>query len=204
METLTNNINGSQGSFFDKNKVELQRIFRTCHAYIRAIHDSGLTDDDKGHIDRVDQTLQWINAQSTISRDSTHRSIFLLLQMLSNIYEVLLHYVESSQVPLNTNSSEIISHGQVHVFIESMVAQLLLNEDDTQSLEKYLHDIERRIGQANENGTPLERVLIGAEIWTDQLAALALIMYPRYVDKLKDSVLMALERIRHVLWDKNP
>jgi hypothetical protein len=200
METLTTEINGSQSSFFGKNKTELQLIFRTCCAYLHVIRDQISTEDEIAHIDRVDQTLRWVSAQTTLSHDSAHASIFLLVRVLGNLFEVIRHYMDSLPAFSNIDDSEVISHGQVHVSIEKMTEDLHLADSETQTLEQYLHQVRSEIQQASENEqSTLAKVLIETEIWSDQLAALALIVYPRYVDKVKDSVMIALERIRHLL-----
>jgi hypothetical protein len=200
METFTNEINGSQSPFFGKHKTELQPIFRTCCAYLHIIRGRVSTEDEIAHIDRVDQTLRWASAQTTLSVHPVHVSIVLLLRVLGNLYEVVGHYVDSLQVFSNTDASGIISHGQVHVSIEKMTEDLHLTDSESQTLEKYLHEVQHEIQQASENEqSTLAKVLIEAEIWSDQIAALALIVYPRYVDKVKDSVLIALERIRELL-----
>ena len=190
-------------------QLDLAQIFYACHVYIATIRDSMQSERELSHIDLADETLRWVSAQLSSNSVISHTTTLLLLHVLQNFYELLRDYSDTTQMTLYTLTSAreailkgIITHGQVHATVEQIADQLTVAPTEDQRVDDYVHSVQRDIDQATEQATPLDKVLIASEIWTDQLAALALLVCPRSVNELKDSVRIALEGIRRVLEPK--
>ena len=175
---------------------DLEQVFQSCHAYALAIRDSVPSEDDVMHLNYVDQTLRWVSSQLSSSAGGSPRQILLLLFMLQDFYELLRTYVDSMELHVERN---IVEHGQIHVILEQIADQLELTYDGMERVNRYIHSVQRDIIQAGEQTSPIEKIVIGSEIWVDQLAALVLCISPRYIEELKDSVNIAIEEIKCAL-----
>jgi hypothetical protein len=206
-DPLDENANAGRTDIGYGRKIVLQQVFRACHQYIAAIRLSVEASTQLLHLDGLDETLQWASVQLCSRVDTSHPLTLLFLHILENISELLWQYVDDecpglSELPkgLKSQVSEsVLSHEKAHVFFKRMAEELVVDANESARLKTYVHTVQRDINQASENAAALEKVLIGTEMWSDQLAALALLLSPRYVDGLKDSVQMALEGIKHVV-----
>jgi hypothetical protein len=195
--TSMESVNEEENAIPYHCNLELEQVFEACHAYITAIRKSTKVETILSHLDGVDETLQWAT-QFTSNEDIPQPCSFLLIVILQQIYEHLRRYVDSQNVSLEFSRASAVPHGQVHVSLEKLAEHIEIQVDEAEMIEEYGFHIQREVHQATESSSVLEKVVVAVEIWTNQLAALTLYCYPRYIDGVKDSVQMALEDIRRL------
>ena len=181
--------------------LELEQVFHSCHVYITLLRQSPAADKIVSHIDAFDETLQWTSTQFTSNQNISASCSLLLILILQEVYEVLRRYFdpESSVVEQESASPiKVVPPGQVLVSFEKLAKHLDVPLNDRENIENYMFRLQSEVHQATEATASLKKTVVTEEIWCNQLAALALYCYPRYLDSVKDSTKMALQELRRL------
>ena len=185
------------------HNLELEQVFDSCHSYIALVRESSGTESILSHIDFLDETLQWCSTQLTSNRDIAPSCSLLLILILQELYEVLRRFVDLESLTIKQDSASVVPPGQVLVSLEKLAEHLDVPVVDREKIEKYMFRLQGEVHHAIEAMVSLKKVVIAAEIWCNQLAALTLYCYPRYLRSVKDSTKMAFEEVKRLFETTN-
>ena len=149
----------------------------------------------------LDETLQWMSTQFTSNHNISASCSLLLILILQEVYEVLRRYFDPECLILKQESASpvrVVPPGQVLVSFEKLAERLDVPVTDKEKIENYMFRLQIEVHQATEATESLKKAVVAEEIWCNQLAALALYCYPRYLDGVKDSTKMALQELRRL------
>jgi len=195
------------------HNLDLQQIFDTCRVYVAAVEQSLQAARHRPvlsrRLDAVDEALKSISEQFCSTKDVPDEASYVFILLLQKLYELLRQHVhvEGPQVTSVINVSPsgnpvvltVIPHGQVHVSLEKLVEALHITNDTVERTNEFVYRLHRRIMRSTTNTSPLERVVSAAELWTDQLRALAIYSGLSKPKSISASVQFALSDIEHLL-----
>lgn len=188
------------------HNLELEQVFHSCHVYISLLRESPGADKIVSHVDALDETLQWMSIQFTSNHNISASCSLLLILILQEVYDVLRRYFDPESLTVEQESGRlvrVVPPGQVLVSFEKMAEGLDVTVTDRERIENYMFRLQSEVHQATEATASLKKAVVAEEIWCNQLAALALYCYPRYLDSVKDSTKMALQELRHLFETKS-
>jgi hypothetical protein len=164
-------------------------------------------------LDGVDESFKSVTEEFCSGVAVPDNCSYLLIIILKEVYELLRQHVETHCSPVSNviqfSAPEgiviltRIPHGQIQISIEKLVEVLTLSERESEQIDEYIYRVHRQIGTVTEHTSPLTRIVMAAELWTDHLVALARHTFPRHSNGLKDAVKTSLEEIKFLLAARN-